>query len=39
MEKNLSDKQIQNKELNNEKITLKNKYELQISQLSKRNSD
>ena len=39
IEKNLSDKQIQNKELNNEIIKLKNNYESQITQLNKKISE
>ena len=39
IEKNLSENQLQNKELNNEINKLNNKYETQISQLSKKNSE
>ena len=38
-DKKLSEKQIQNNELNNEIILLKNKYESEISQLSRKNTE
>ena len=39
LEKKLNEKQVQNKELNNEIVLLKNKHESEISKLSKKNSE